>query len=168
MVRESASKILSQQLNNLASELVKGVDLNFDLQSEEDYSTGKEENRTDLNVGLSKQLFNDRTTVYVGSNVELEGPQTPGRKASNIAGDVSIEYKLTRDGRYRIRAYRKDEYEGVVEGQVVETGASFILVMDYDHFKELFRNRRRRRQFLQRNQETTGATSREQARAATR
>ena len=168
MVRESASKILSQQLNNLASELVKGVDLNFDLQSEEDYSTGKEENRTDLNVGLSKQLFNDRTTVYVGSNVVLEGPQTPGRKASNIAGDVSIEYKLTRDGRYRIRAYRKDEYEGVVEGQVVETGASFILVMDYDHFKELFRNRRRRRQFLQRNQETTGATSREQARAATR
>ncbi|GAA4300872.1 translocation/assembly module TamB [Compostibacter hankyongensis] len=149
MARQSAGKLLSQQLNNLAADLIKGVDVNFDLQSEEDYSTGQAENRTDLNVGLSKQLFNDRTTVYVGSNVELEGPQTPGRKATNLAGDVSVEYKLTKDGRYRVRAYRKDEYQGVVEGQVVETGASFILVMDYNRFRELFHDparRMRRRQ----------------------
>lgn len=138
IARQSASKLLSEQLNNLAGDLIKGVDLTFDLQSEEDYSSGQLENRTDLNVGLSKQLFGGRTTVYVGSNFELEGQETANRKTTNIAGDVSIEYLISRDGRYRLRAYRKDEYESVIEGQVIETGLSFILTMDYDKFKELF------------------------------
>jgi hypothetical protein len=49
--RESASKILSQQLNNLAGDLISGVELNFDLASQ-DYTTGQLENKTDLNVGI--------------------------------------------------------------------------------------------------------------------
>ncbi|AFD06182.1 translocation/assembly module TamB domain-containing protein [Solitalea canadensis] len=138
IARQSASKLLSQQLNNLAGDLIKGVDLTFDLQSEEDYSSGQLENRTDLNVGVSKQLFGGRTTVYVGSNFELEGEEVSNRKTTNIAGDVSIEYLISRDGRYKLRAYRKDEYESIIEGQVIETGLSFILTMDYDKFKELF------------------------------
>jgi translocation and assembly module TamB len=138
IARQSASKLLSQELNNLAGDLIQGVDLNFDLASEEDYSSGKLENRTDLNVGVSKELLGGRTTVYVGSNFELEGEEISNRKTTNIAGDVSIEYKLPRDGRYRLRAYRKDEYESIVEGQVVETGLSFILTMDYNKFRELF------------------------------
>ncbi|MCO4294660.1 translocation/assembly module TamB domain-containing protein [Solitalea sp. MAHUQ-68] len=138
LARQSASKLLSEQLNNLAGDLIKGVDLSFDLASEEDYSSGKLENRTDLNVGVSKELFGGRTSVYVGSNFELEGQDTPNKKSTNIAGDVAIEYKLSRDGRYKLRAYRKDEYQSIIEGQVIETGLSFILTMDYDHFKELF------------------------------
>jgi hypothetical protein len=50
LARESASKILSQQLNNLAGDLISGVELNFDLPSQ-DYTTGQLENKTDLNVG---------------------------------------------------------------------------------------------------------------------
>ncbi|WP_185218756.1 translocation/assembly module TamB domain-containing protein, partial [Sphingobacterium mizutaii] len=50
MARQSVSKILSQQLNNLAAGLIKGVDLNFGLDSSEDYSTGQKNTRTDLNV----------------------------------------------------------------------------------------------------------------------
>lgn len=144
MARQSASKILSQQLNNLAGNLIKGVDLSFDLQSSQDYSTRKAENKTNLNVGVSKSLFNNRTTVYVGSNIQLEGPQQTEQQSSQIAGDVAIEYKLSRDGRYRLRAYRKNKYEGVIEGEFIETGLSFIIVMDYNHFKELFQKRSRR------------------------
>ncbi len=136
-VRESASKILSQQLNRLAGDLIQGVDLNFDLQSSQDYSSGQAENKTNLNVGLSKSLFNDRTTVYVGSNIPLEGGNK--QQSSQIVGDVSVEYKLSRDGRYRLRAYRKNKYQGVIEGEYIETGLSFIIVMDYNKFKELFK-----------------------------
>jgi hypothetical protein len=46
LARESASKILSQQLNNLAGDLISGVELNFDLASQ-DYTTGQLENKTD-------------------------------------------------------------------------------------------------------------------------
>jgi hypothetical protein len=73
LLPESASKILSQQLNNLAGDLISGVELNFDLVSS-DYTTGQLENKTDLNVGISKKLLNDRLKVTVGSSFGLEGP----------------------------------------------------------------------------------------------
>src|SRR3546814_4946331 len=39
LARQSVSKLLSAQLNRLAGDLIAGVDLNFDLESSEDYST---------------------------------------------------------------------------------------------------------------------------------
>lgn len=153
-VRESASQTLTDQLNQLAGSLISGVDLNFGITSGQDYSTGQAENRTDLNVGVSKRLLNDRITVNVGSNFELEGPQNSNRNASNIAGDVSIDYALSKDGRYRLRAYRKNQYEGVIEGQIIETGLTFMLSYDYDTFKELFEGRKEKKLIRQKIRES--------------
>ncbi|WP_432671327.1 translocation/assembly module TamB domain-containing protein [Flavobacterium sp. SM2513] len=138
LARQSASKILSQQLNNLAGDLIEGVELNFDLESTDDYTTGQKENRTDLNVGVSKQLLDDRLTVTVGSSFGLEGPQQANQQTNKIAGDVTLDYKLSKDGRYRVRAYRKNDYQVALQGQVVETGVAFIITFDYDKFRELF------------------------------
>lgn len=140
MARQSVSKILSQQLNNLASDLVKGVDLNLDLESSEDYSTGNKNTRTDLNVDISKKLLNDRLKVSVGSNFGLEGDARQNENTTNIAGDVSIDYSLSKDGRYMLRAYRKNEYQVALQGQIVETGLGFIITLDYDKFREIFQS----------------------------
>ena len=141
MARQSVSKLLTEQLNDLAADLISGVDLNFDVASTEDYTTGKMANRTDLNVSLSKQLLNDRLKVTVGSNFELEGPQRTNQQQSNLAGNVALDYMLSKDGRYMLRAYRKNEYEGELEGYIIETGLNFILSFDYDHFHDLFRKK---------------------------
>ena len=117
--------------------LIGGVQLSFNLTSGADYSTGVEQNRTDLNVGLSKQFLNDRVTVTVGNNFNLEGQNQPGQKTTDIAGNLSLNYKLTEDGRYMVRVYRKDEFI-VIEGQVVETGVGFSITYEYNKFKELF------------------------------
>lgn len=138
LARQSVSKILSQQLNDLAGELVSGVQLEFDLESTEDYTTGTMENRTDLNVGVSKKLLNDRLKVTVGSSFAVEGQERANEESTNIAGDVALDYQLTKDGRYMVRAYRKNEYQVAVEGQVVETGVAFIITMSYNKFRELF------------------------------
>jgi hypothetical protein len=137
--RQSASRILTDQLNRLAGNLIRGVDVTFGVNSGNDYSTGDLAQRTDLTVGLSKRLLNDRLKVNVGSSFGIEGPTAPNQQASNIAGDVSLDYQLSRDGRYVIRAYRENNYEGLVEGQVIETGATFIFRVDYDKFNEFFR-----------------------------
>ncbi|MFH7000100.1 translocation/assembly module TamB domain-containing protein [Flavobacterium sp. FlaQc-57] len=138
LARQSVSKILSQQLNDLAGELISGVQLEFDLESTEDYTSGAKENRTDLNVGVSKKLLNDRLKVTVGSSFAVEGQERANEQSTNIAGDVALDYQLTKDGRYMVRAYRKNEYQVAVEGQVVETGVAFIITMSYNKFRELF------------------------------
>ena len=143
--RQSVSRLLTEQLNRLAGGLIGGVDINFGITSTDDYTTGDKRTRTDLNVGLSKALLNDRLTVSVGSNFELEGPQnTQGsnQNASNVIGDISINYKLSKDGRYMLRTYRRNQYEGVVEGYVIESGIGFSINVDYDHFRELLRRKK--------------------------
>lgn len=151
IARQSVSKILSQQLNNLAADLIAGVELNFDLESTDDYSSGEKNTRTDLNVGVSKKLFDDRLKVSVGSNFGLEGQERPNEKMTNIAGNVTFDYALSKDGRYTLRAYRKDEYQVALQGQIVETGLGFIITIDYNKFKEIFESQKSKREF-RRNQ----------------
>jgi hypothetical protein len=144
MARSSVSKLLTEQLNNLASDLIQGVELNFGVNSSEDYSTGSLEQKTDLEIGLSKKLLNDRLTVTVGSSFGLEGPQTQSSNSSNIAGNVNVEYALSADGRYRLRAYRRNQTEAIVEGQIIETGLGFALVVDYNKFRQIFQSRKKK------------------------
>ncbi|MEP7277156.1 MAG: translocation/assembly module TamB domain-containing protein [Bacteroidota bacterium] len=140
--RASVSKIFTEQLNRLASDLIKGVDINFDVVSQDDYSTGNRQNETDLNVALSKKLLNDRLTVTVGSNFELEGAQNTNRQATNLAGNVALEYQLSKDGRYLLRVYRKNDYQGILEGYIIETGIGFIISVDYNRLKEIFQSQK--------------------------
>lgn len=145
IARQSVSKLLSEQLNNLAGNLIAGVEINFDLESTEDYSTGEKENRTDLNIGVSKRLFNDRLKITVGSSFGLEGSERENEQMANIAGDLSAEYMLSKDGRYILKAYRKNEYQVALHAQVIETGLGFVITMSYEKFKELFERSREKR-----------------------
>jgi hypothetical protein len=147
MARQSVSKILSDQLNNLAGDLISGVQLEFDLESTDDYTSGTKQNKTDLNVGVSKKLLNDRLKVTIGSSFGLEG-QDNNEQDTNIAGDVAIDYQLTKDGRYMVRAYRKNQYQVAVEGQVVETGVAFIITMNYNKFRELFHRSEKEKELI--------------------
>ncbi|KAF2515200.1 translocation/assembly module TamB domain-containing protein [Flavobacterium foetidum] len=146
--RQSVSKILSQQLNNLAGQLISGFEVNFDLESTEDYTTGTMQNRTDLNVEVSKKLLDDRLKVTVGSSFGVEGAERANEESTNIAGDVALDYQLTKDGRYIVRAYRKNQYQVAVEGQVVETGVAFIITMSYNKFRELFHRSEKEKELI--------------------
>ncbi|MES1223623.1 MAG: hypothetical protein ABUT20_49460, partial [Bacteroidota bacterium] len=66
------------------------------------------------------------------------------QNSSNIAGNVALNYRLSKDGRYVLRAYRKNDYEGVLDGYVVETGVGFIITLDYNKFREIFQKKKQR------------------------
>jgi len=93
-------------------------------------------------VGLSKKLLNERLKVSIGSSFGLEGAQQSNRNTTNIAGDIAVDYQLSKDGRYILRAYRKNQYQVALQGQIIETGVAFIITMDYNKFKELFSKRK--------------------------
>lgn len=138
IARQSVSQLLSDQLNNLASDLIKGVNLDLDLNSTTDQSAGA---RTDLNVGLSKAFMGDRLKISIGKNFELESKgQTPS--SSQVFDNIALDYALSKDGRYMFRAFRKNQYQSILEGFVVETGVSFIITADYDLFREILQKQK--------------------------
>jgi hypothetical protein len=134
----SGSQILTNQMDQVAASLIKQVDIHFDLNNQQDWSTGNEIDYTELDVTVSKQLMEDRLRVSVGSSFDVVGTGAPKQAPSNLAGDVEAAYKLSKDGRYLLRVYRQNQYEAVVTGQVVETGVGFIFTFNYDKFKEIW------------------------------
>jgi len=137
VVRTTVSKLLTEQLNQLSADVVQGVDLNIDIQSYDDYSTGQAQGKTQVELGVEKQLFNERVSVKIGGNVEVEGEKQ--NSTNDITGDVSVEYKLTKDGRYRVKGFRQNQYEGAIDGQLTETGIGASYVRDFSKWKDFFK-----------------------------
>lgn len=139
IVRTTVGKLLSAQLNQLSSKVLPGFELNFDIQSYDDYSTGEAEGTTQVELGIRKQLFNERLSVQLGGNVEVEGAKSRENSMSDITSDVTIEYKLTKDGRYRLKGFRHNQYEGAIDGLLIETGMGVSYVRDFNKWKDFFR-----------------------------
>lgn len=140
LANESVSGFLSAALDQLAQDLLKGVDVDVNLKNVDD---GVNQQRTDLNVALGKTFFNDRLNVTFGKNFTVDG-SNPTAKAQNgnnsnvqFMPDVNTTYKLSKDGRYMIRAYRRNQYEAIMDGFFIETGVAFSLTMDYEKLKDL-------------------------------
>jgi hypothetical protein len=153
-LRGSVSQVLTDQLQNLTGKYLSGLGLDLGVTNQADYSTGANGSRTDLNVAVRRQLFNERLTVRVGADVALAGTNSNAvagqNSASNLAGDVSLEYTLMADGRLRLRAFRQNAYEDI-DGNIVRTGAALVFQRDYDNFKDLFE--KVSREVKQRNKE---------------
>ena len=130
--RTTVGTLLSSQLNQWSAKLIPGVEMNFDIQSYEDYQSGTAEGRSQLNLGVKKQLFNDRLSVQVGGKIDMEGERAKQNSVSDFASDVTVEYKLTKNGRYRLKGFRQNLFEGAIEGQLVETGFGLIFVRDFN------------------------------------
>jgi translocation and assembly module TamB len=138
MIRTTVGKFLSAQLNQLSSKIIPGVELNFDIQSYDDYQSGQAQGRTQVEIGLKKQMFNERLSVQIGGTVDVEGEEAKNNSTSDIASDVTVEYKLNKDGSFRMKGFRHDQYEGAIEGQLVETGVGLVFVRDFNRWRRFF------------------------------
>ena len=142
--RQSVSALLSKQLDRFADRYIKGVDLDVNIQSYETEMSEDVAARTDLNMDVSTDLFNDRLTLEVGGamNVKETGSQEKNLEAGELAGDFRASYKLTPDGRYLLNIFNETDYEGELDGEVTKTGVSFIFQRDFVTFRDLFEHRR--------------------------
>lgn len=137
IARNSVNQILSEQLNAISGKYIKGAELNFNLQTNEDFTSQSSTQNTELQIGLKKELFNQRVSLQVGSNIDVDGKNNQGT-GQNITGDMIMEYKITEDGSYRFKAFRENNYEGIIDGMLYKTGIGFLYTRDYDSLNQLF------------------------------
>jgi translocation and assembly module TamB len=159
LARSSVSQVLSGQLNNLSENLLgdSGVELDFDMDSFTDYQTGAPQDRTQLNVSARTRFMDDRLIVQVGSQIDIEGGSQQMDRGNALLGNVSIEYLLTENGRYRLRGFRRNSFESFIDGQLVVTGMSLIFNREFNHFRELWRGIE-----MERNDRTRNAARKEE------
>lgn len=140
IARNNVNKVLSSELNSISNRLLgnTGFELGFDLDSFQDYETGTAQNRTQLNINASKKLFDDRLIVSAGSAVDVEGSAASSDTATPIIGNVTLEYLLSEGGTYRLKGFRRQEYQNIIDGQLIVTGVAFIFDREFNKFSQLF------------------------------
>lgn len=139
VARDNLNDAVSDQLNTFSDKLLgkTGFELDFGLDSYTDYQGNSPQERTQLDVAAQKKLFNDRLIVRVGSEVDIQGSNTTG-EPTPLIGNVSLEYLLSENGRYRLKGFRRNEFENVIDGQTIVSGIAVIFTQEFNKFKELW------------------------------
>jgi hypothetical protein len=96
-------------------------------------------------VGGSLRLFNDRITIDGTINTASSSTTTTTTQtatASAITGDVNIEYKISKDGRFKAKGFqRNDNSSDVLKRGTnqLEQGVGLFYRIEFDTFGELYR-----------------------------
>jgi hypothetical protein len=103
----SSSELLSNQLTNWVNKLSSRLDLGVNYRAGDDV-TGDE-----LAVAMSTAIFDDRITISTNLGVSGAGGDA-SQSTSGLIGDFAIEYKITEDGRLKMRAFNESN-DGTLE-----------------------------------------------------
>ena len=88
--------ILSNQLSSMLSKISKDFDIGVN------YKPGDALTKQEFDVALSTQLFDDRLMINGNFGMTYD---KQNKSANNLVGDVDIRYKITKDGRWLLKAY---------------------------------------------------------------
>jgi hypothetical protein len=135
-VSSSSLNIISSQLSNWLSQISKDFDIGIN------YIPGDEINQDELEVALSTQFFDNR--LIIDGNVGVMTRDKTQQQASNIVGDVNIEYKLTPDGRIRLRAFnRANNFNSLDYYSPYTQGIGVFYTREFNRFWEIFKRQKR-------------------------
>ncbi len=123
-------ELLSDQVNNWLSQISKDVNIGVNYKARDIYS--KEE----VQLMLSKSFANDR--LLIEGNVGVVGAAATDQNTNSIVGDFNAEYKLSEDGRFRIKANNKSNTSNLVYNYAPYTqGFGVFYREEFNTFREL-------------------------------
>lgn len=129
-----ASSALSSQISSLLNNITDKVQIGTNIRASEDGITD-----TEVEMLLSSQLLNNRL-IFNGNFGYKNNPT----QKNAIIGEFDLEYKLTRSGEIRLKAYNhaNDMYQYLKQALTTQ-GVGIMFKKDFTRFSELFQRRRR-------------------------
>lgn len=132
-VGTTSTEMLSNQVSNWLSQISSEFDIGVN------YRPGDEISSQELEVALSTQLLDDRLVIDGNVGVASEN-KTVEQSASNIIGDVNIEYKITPEGRFRVKAFNRSSTIDLLNTNSLYTqGVGFFYRKEFDSLKDLLK-----------------------------
>ena len=137
----AAASTGSELLSNRVSEFLNTYFGNLtginDLQLGLNYRPGNQNNTEAVDLALSKQFLNNK--ISVDGNFGVNNNQT--RRSSSVIGDVNIDYKLSADGKFKLRGFNRsnDNTQLVLTGAQYTQGFGVFYREEFETFDELFK-----------------------------
>jgi hypothetical protein len=125
--------MLSSQLSNWLSQISNNFDVGFT------YRPGDELSSDQVELALKTQFLQDRLIIDGNLDVAGNNPNSNSR-ASNIVGDVIVEYKLTEDGRFRVKAFNKSNTVELLDNNAPYIqGVGVFYRKEFDSFNDILK-----------------------------
>ncbi|MEZ5195141.1 MAG: translocation/assembly module TamB domain-containing protein [Bacteroidales bacterium] len=146
MMDAQLDKFYTSQLNQLISDNIQFVDLKFDVQSFKDYnSSGQIVKQRNYYYNIGKSFLHNRARInYKGSLGVTSDLQAEQVNSQFVQNELELEVKITKNGNYRGVFFRKNQYEGLLEGEVIQTGGGIRIRRDYFSIRDIFTNEERK------------------------
>jgi hypothetical protein len=130
----TSSELLSNQLSNWLSKISNDFDIGVN------YRPGDELSNQELELALSTQLFNDRLVLDADLGLsDRENVSNEAQSTNNLIGDISLEYKITRDGKLRVKAFNNSNQFSLEQTNSPYTqGLGLSYKEEYDTNKEFW------------------------------
>lgn len=135
------NSFLQSEINKIAGNALKTIDINFGMETTDEGETGN--TRTDYNFQFAKRFWNNRFQVIIGGKIST-GNDVQQQDESFI-DNISLEYRLDNSGTRYIKIFHDKNYESILDGEVIETGAGIVLRKKVSKLSELFIFRSRKK-----------------------
>ena len=134
------NSFLQKEIQNIAGDALKSIDINFGMETTNEEETGT--SRTDYNFQFAKRFWNNRFRVVIGGKISTGNDV---QQDESFIDNVSLEYRLDNSGTRYIKVFHDKNYESILDGEVIETGAGIVLRKKISRLGELFifRNRKK-------------------------
>ncbi len=143
-VSEFVSNQLTRYFNDWISYLSDDVSLNFNYRNYEQDLTNLTtiedlSLRRELQLALTTRFLNDRVTINVGGNVDFGASQlgVDNSNTTYFGGNASIEYALTDNRRFRIKAFTNTDYDYFNQANTTRAGVGLSFKREFDDMKDL-------------------------------
>lgn len=132
---------LQSEISNIAGSALKTVDVTIGV--EDNYAQdGSAGGHTDYSFRFAKRFWNNRLSVVVGGRIST-GRNENADGNNSFIDNISLEWRLDDSGTKYVKLFHLKNYESILEGEIVETGASLVLRKKVDRLSELFVFRRK-------------------------
>ena len=144
-VNAQLDKFYASQLNHLIGDNIGFVDLKFDVQSFKDMgSSGDAVTQRNFYYNIGKSFMKDRARInYKGSLGVTSDLQAEQVNSHFVQNELEFEVKITKNGDFRAVFFRKNEYEGLLEGEIIETGGGLRFSKEFYSIGDIFTNDKR-------------------------
>lgn len=131
---------LQGQINNIAGNALKTIDLSVGMETTNATETGDQ--RTDYNFRFAKRFRNNRVRVVIGGKISTGNAAV---RDESFIDNISLEYRLDNSGTRYVKLFHDKKYANVLEGEVTETGAGIVLKKKVSRIRDLFIFRRKKK-----------------------
>jgi hypothetical protein len=96
--------------------------------------------RTNFTLSVNKSYLNERLTFMLGSAFDFGLTAAQSQAAFQFLPDVSVEYKLTPDGKFRLTFFYRDNYSYIAGKAKNRSGVSFSYRKEFNKVGEIFKS----------------------------